>query len=531
MLYRIGVLLFALLLSFPGIGSAGSVGKDKARIVAQNWLAHCVSTYGSWDGVSSPTISDEETLMHENKVVGFNFLISPKGNILVTARDDMPPVKLYSDTSTLSIFAENTRDISAWIADEISQIGNAIDTHVSEPAIGAALLEQNNPDVKAWRIFSDANRFEREHSSYMATTESLSLGPLMTSTWAQADPYNSQCPMTSTECRTIVGCVATAASQIMKYWSHPKTGTGVISYEWYNGAVPVTLGRDFSSSNYDWANMPNSLDSTNTDAQKAAVAKLCADVGIAFQMDYGCNSSGASTLNTPVILKTYFKYMNTATWVSRSNYNTSSTWMQVFKNEVQYGRPSELRLKNSKGGGHAVVVDGYRDTPSETVHINMGWSGNYDGWYTPDSFVTGSDNWTDTFYQGAAIGIQPNTSPAPIIKANGLQGNVTVSNNESVLIDISLNAGGDTGKMADWWAILDTPSGPLSLVSTGWTSGIVAAGQFSLTDIPLTHIYNSILPEGNYTFYFGVDETPDGILDQPLFYNSVKVQVRKEESF
>jgi hypothetical protein len=36
------------------------------------------------------------------------------------------------------------------------------------------------------------------------------------------------------------------------------------------------------------------------------------------------------------------------------------------------------------------------------------------------------------------------------------------------------------------------------------------------------------MPIGDYTFYFGVDETPDGILNQPLYYNAVNVQVRKE---
>jgi len=83
-------------------------------------------------------------------------------------------------------------------------------------------------------------------------TESLSLGPLISTTWAQGDPYNQQCPLDSNGCRTIVGCVATAASQIMKYWSHPKTGAGNISYLWYNGSTTVTLGREFSSSTYDW---------------------------------------------------------------------------------------------------------------------------------------------------------------------------------------------------------------------------------------------------------------------------------------
>ncbi|MCX5882501.1 MAG: hypothetical protein NTU74_12120, partial [Deltaproteobacteria bacterium] len=162
MFYRVIVLIFAFLLYFPGIGSADHVGMEKARIVARNWLHHCISAYGSWGGVQLPTILGEETLMHENEVVGFNFLIYPKGNILVAARDDLPPVKLYSDTSTLSIHAENTQEIAIWIAGEISQIGKAIDAHGIDSDAMKVLLQQS-PDVKAWALFSNATRFDREY--------------------------------------------------------------------------------------------------------------------------------------------------------------------------------------------------------------------------------------------------------------------------------------------------------------------------------------------------------------------------------
>ncbi|MFH0997163.1 MAG: C10 family peptidase [Pseudomonadota bacterium] len=533
MIYRVIVLIFTLLLYFPGIGSADHVGMEKARIVARNWLYHCVSAYGSWGGVQSPTILGEETLLHQNEVVGFNFLIYPKGNILVAARDDLPPVKLYSDTSTLSIHAENTQEIGIWIADEISQIGKAIDAFDTDSAAKADLSLQN-PDVKAWTLFSNAARFDREYLRYAAGTESLSLGPLMTTTWTQEDPYNQQCPLDSKGCRTIVGCVATAASQIMKYWSHPKTGAGNISYVWNDGAASVTLGRVFSSSTYDWANMPNSLNSSNTAPQKDAVAKLCADVGVAFQMKYGCSNIGsaAPTSETPNVLKTYFRYMNTATWVTRSSYDSTSAWMKVFKNEVQNNRPSALRVNDLNSGGHAVVVDGYRDAPSETVHINMGWAGNYDGWYVPDSFITGTDKYTDTYYQGAAIGIQPDKTPEPVIKANGKDSSsVTESSTMPISINISLEAGDASGKPGDWWIVLSSPWGYYSWVyPTGWTPGIVMTGQSLLVDFSSLNILDGLLPVGDYTFYFGVEENPDGKLEPPFYYDFVTVHVVEEDT-
>ncbi|MCX5883002.1 MAG: C10 family peptidase, partial [Deltaproteobacteria bacterium] len=413
---------------------------------------------------------------------------------------------------------------------EISQIGKAIDAHGIDSDAMKVLLQQS-PDVKAWALFSNATRFDREYLRYAAGTESLSLGPLMTTTWAQGDPQNQQCPLDSNGCRTIVGCVATAASQIMKFWSHPKTGAGNISYLWYNGSTTVTLGREFSSSTYDWANMPNSPDSSDTSTQKDAVSKLCADVGIAFQMDYGCKLSSASTSDTPNVLKTYFRYKDTATWVSRSNYDNASAWMQVFKNEVQNGRPSALRVRDPNAGGHAIVVDGYRDAPSETVHINMGWGGSYDGWYVPDSFVTGSYNWTATTYQGAAIGIQPDKTPKPLIKANGKDiPSVTESSKLPISIDLSLDSGDKSGKLFDWWVILSSPWGYYSWVyPAGWTPGIIMTCQIPLADFSSLIVYNAQLPLGDYTFYFGVDENPNGKLDTPLYYHSVTVHVVNED--
>ena len=60
---------------------------------------------------------------------------------------------------------------------------------------------------------------------------------LLSSTWHQGDPYNSFCPIGDTTCisgvdRTVVGCAATAAAQIMQYWAWPPKGIGSHSDYW-----------------------------------------------------------------------------------------------------------------------------------------------------------------------------------------------------------------------------------------------------------------------------------------------------------
>jgi len=174
-----------------------------------------------------------------------------------------------------------------------------------------------------------------------------------------------------------------------------------------------------------------------------------------------------------------------------------------------------------------VVVDGYRDAPSEMLHINMGWGGSYDGWYVPDSFITGSSNWTATAYQGAAIGIQPDKTPEPVIKANGKDNSsVTASTNSPVSIDLSLEVGEELGKQDDWWVVMSSPSGYFSWIyPTGWVPGIITTGQIAMSDFSSYEIFDSLLSPGDYTFFFGVDENPDGNLDEPFFYDYVTVHV------
>lgn len=408
MFTKVTLVVFALMVAFCGTGSAGEVSMDRAKTVAQNFLQYTVQAYGSWAGSDSPAISDEEVVMYEGQTVAYNFLVDPKGHIMVSARDDLPPVKLYSDTSTLSLYGEDIREQVEWIAEETFGIGQTIDQHSGDMA---TIDASQNPDVQAWSRFANPE-FAQEQESLGENVEALQYGPLLSSTWGQADNlYNLQCPLDPWNgyCRTAVGCVATAAAQIMRYWGYPASGTGSTSYTWHG----MTLSRDFAASTYDWANMPDNLTSSSSSAQKNAVAKLGADVGVAFHMNYGCSGSSAYTDWAPSVFENYFRYKNTATWVNRSSYSSQSAWMQVFRTETANGRPSQLRIRDDicdpYCGGHSVVVDGYRSAP-EAIHINMGWYGNYNGWYTPDSFTTGNYTWALTNYQGAAIRIEPDVS-------------------------------------------------------------------------------------------------------------------------
>ncbi|MBI5593447.1 MAG: hypothetical protein HY881_23580 [Deltaproteobacteria bacterium] len=118
------------------------------------------------------------------------------------------------------------------------------------------------------------------------------------------------------------------------------------------------------------------------------------------------------------------------------------------------------------------------------------------------------------------------TEALPDIKANGQDGPITVSSITPVSITIGLEAGLQTGTFADWWFVASTPLGWYSWVfPTGWTSGITTAIQLPLFGFSGLEMFKSSLPVGDYVFYFGVDTTPDNVLNSPLAYDSVEVHV------
>ena len=162
----------------------------------------------------------------------------------------------------------------------------------------------------------------------------------------------------------------------------------------------------------------------------------------------------------------------------------------------------------------------YWSSTNNVSHAENAWSVLfYDGDDSDD--YKGYDNYVRAVRGGAPI-----LPPAPDIKANGQDGPITVSSVTPVSITVSLAPGDQNGKLADWWLLGSTPAGWYSLNSSGLsTPGINLFAQDPLVDKPPVGVYSSTLPVGDYTFYFIVDMTANGILDSPYYYDFVQVHV------
>jgi len=127
------------------------------------------------------------------------------------------------------------------------------------------------------------------------------------------------------------------------------------------------------------------------------------------------------------------------------------------------------------------------------------------------------------------IGAYERTDSAePDIKANGSDGQITVSSDTPVSISVGLSSGDQIGAMAEWWMAVHTPfASPNDWLTyvypTGWQSGIHICAQVALFNFTGVQILPPMaLPEGEYLFYFVLDNQMNGTPDL-TWMDSVRV--------
>ena len=190
---------------------------------------------------------------------------------------------------------------------------------------------------------------------------------LKTAKWNQYAPFNKYTPN-----NYVTGCVATAGAIVMKHHGYPAKGTGSHSYTW-NGK---TISADFEEHTYDWANMPAEYDGTN-DAAFDGVARLMADLGVAVEMQYNKDGSGAYIGNLVTALQKYYGYSKLSHLMAIEDVGAEA-WNGRLRDEIDANRPVLYAASDPAGGGHAFVIDGYKD---ESFSVNWGWGGYCDGFY------------------------------------------------------------------------------------------------------------------------------------------------------
>jgi len=327
-----------------------------------------------------------DEIVEGDTVLAHCFSIAPRGFVVVPILKELPPIKAYSEECGLDVdqregLPQLVREVLLHRIRQYARIYSSLDA--VQPKSGDVLLGREhkaewNRFLKSEQEFKD----DLTQGKFQSLTE---VGPLLTTSWHQSIPYKNFCPIGYGDGRCVVGCVATAAAQIMKYWNWPPYGTGSHSYEWdgdnsCNGPVGGgTLNATFSDP-YDWGNILDDYGGGYTQEQADAVAELCYEVGVAFEMDYGVCGSGTWTYMALTVFPDYFRYSPSIDKKDRSDH-TAATWFSIIQNEINNGRPMQYRIYS-----HSIVCDGWRDTYGQNqYHINYGWDDSHTTWYTIDN--------------------------------------------------------------------------------------------------------------------------------------------------
>ncbi len=331
-------------------------------------------------------------------------------------------------------------------------------------------------------------------------------------TWGQDAPFNEKCPTYADGTSTVhyyTGCVAAAATQIMRYYKYPTRGTGEKSCT----IKGIDLSANFGETQYDWDNMLTNYPrgGTFTTAQRDAVATLAAHFGVAVEMEYEKAGSGASPMMVPGALKNYFGYDRHVTLRKRDYYSTSE-WMNIIKSELDAGRPVYYGGASDAGtGGHAFVCDGYDE--NGYVHINWGWYGSSNGYFlinrlNPSDLGEGGGTGGYNRDQEMVTGIQPSSTDASDVELP-LYGSVRLSitpygGNVFTLMTILENL--DTDEFNGALAAVITQNGEIkkvlkqeALTVKGYAGSVSGTAYITMRDITATA---EGLSDGEYEIRF-----------------------------
>lgn len=371
------ILLTAILTAFMGIAFAQSISIDEGRIVAQNIIAERFPSICSNQG--DYKIIDSYTETNDGIDVFYVYNLEPSGFVIVAANKLVEPVLAFSHESSC----------------------NATERHPAIKALLNSYARQISSAVKSGITATEKSTAEWNH--YLKTDFQpravRTVAPLVITKWNQGKYFNSQCPEDSngTDGHVVVGCVATAIAQIFNYFRYPTQGTGSYGYDHPDyGHLEV----NFAEQHYDYDYMPVSPTDYNDN-----LARLLYNIGVSVDMNYGPNGSGMTNHKGAYTMRNYFGYSDEARYIFKDSLPTvipdniendtvipDSIWNGILVNHLDRKIPLYYAGWGDYeySSGHAFVFDGYSD--STHYHINWGWGGSYDGFFTISNLSPSGSN-------------------------------------------------------------------------------------------------------------------------------------------
>lgn len=302
------------------------------------------------------------------------YAFSGGGRTIIAPNDDRLPAVLV-DCSTIPVRSKKSPELAWWLKEYANEM---------------ASLKEDTGVRKVNAIHLDAP----------AVVIEPMLGGIQ---WGQRGPWwnNLKYPLNGKTYYCLVGCLATAISQLLYHWYQRGVKRGCPPTKAYTTKTNKYEVKALPGiSMFDWESMTDGTPTTSKG--KKAVAQLCQYVSAALEMDYTPNWSSAKMAKAAPVLRDYFGMGDAKRLEAR--YMTSGTFKSEIIEELMKGHPVVMCGSSEESGCHAFVCDGYRST-DDLFHFNWGYNGNGDGWFALTALTP--DGMDFTSKKNAIVGLTP----------------------------------------------------------------------------------------------------------------------------
>lgn len=382
-----------------------------AEMVVTGWLKACPQPLGTTLGRQ---IMRVETFTDDHgEPVYYVVYLKPSGFVIVSADDLVEPIIAFAGDGTYDPAPGNplkslvTKDLKTRIAAVRS-------TFVLLAIAPQATVSETQ---KKWSYLVGLEEMSNGGFELMGIApilddnlSDLRVPPLAQSKWGQSNYYDSNdqpracynyCTPQLINNRGSfvegdvdnypVGCVAIAVAQFLLSQRYPQEPVEPQEFTIFIEGQKTDcslLGGDGPDGAYNWDDMVLVPDDDTTDQQRRTIGALCFDAAIAVDTEFGAEGSGASLDNAVKGLLETFEYDNAVWAESEGGHVTRKHFLSLFNPNLDAGIPVILGFRNSDYPwyGHAAICDGYGYNLEKLYHhLNMGWEGQEDCWYSlPD---------------------------------------------------------------------------------------------------------------------------------------------------
>jgi hypothetical protein len=213
------VLLVLCLILVPVPVQAGELTEQEVQAAVQTWVRHVTA-----DAMPDAVIDRMEPHQVKGEAVAYIAHLSSGGFCLCGADDLVLPVYLYSPQGKYDSQNPNYQYILWEIETRLKYLRGGLEKSDSKVLQYQGALSERDAFWQELIVGRIPTIIEEKGVKAEPVIMELDL----TSQWHQGSPYNDQCPnLTPGEDEhAVVGCVATAMTQLMYYWKWPNTGVG-----------------------------------------------------------------------------------------------------------------------------------------------------------------------------------------------------------------------------------------------------------------------------------------------------------------